>query len=89
MKRKCILGFGFTQSIVDRRLFYLHDKSGLLLMVGTFVGDCRLVVQSETIAAAFNEAWERKYRGPPDADATARDFLGSSTSERRTEGRGR
>ena len=34
-----LLRFGFTQSAVDRRLFYLHDKSGLLLMAGTFVDD--------------------------------------------------
>ena len=30
-------GFGFAQSIVDRRLFYLHNRPGLLRMVGTFV----------------------------------------------------
>ena len=45
-----LLGFGFKQSIVDRRLFYLHDKSGPMLMAGTFVDDCKLVVQSETMA---------------------------------------
>ena len=33
------LEFGFTQSIVDRRLFNLHDKAGLLLMMGTSVDD--------------------------------------------------
>mmetsp|Transcript_4068 Transcript_4068/g.9683 ORF Transcript_4068/g.9683 Transcript_4068/m.9683 type:complete len:381 (-) Transcript_4068:53-1195(-) len=69
-----LLGFGLTQSIVDRRLFYLHGKSGLLLVVGTSVDDCKLV-QPETMAAAFNGAWKKKYRGPPDADATANDFL--------------
>ena len=71
-----LLGFEFTQSIVDRRLFYLHDETGLLLMAGTFVDDCKLVVQSEAMAAAFNEAWRKRYRDPPDAEATARDFLG-------------
>ena len=71
-----LLGFGFTQSIVDRRLFYLDDKSGLLLMAGTFVDDFTLVVQSEAMAAALNEAREKRCRDPPDADATARDFLG-------------
>ena len=45
-------------------------------MVGTFVDDCKLVVQSETMAAASNEAWKRRYRDPPDAEATAREFLG-------------
>ena len=34
-----LLRFGFAQSIVDRRLFYLHDKSGLLPMAGTSAGD--------------------------------------------------
>ena len=53
-----LLGFGLTKSIVDRRLFYLHEKLGLLLMLGTFVVDCKLAVQSETMAAAFNKAWE-------------------------------
>ena len=70
------LEFGFTQSIVDRRLFYLHDRAGLLLMVGTFVDDCKAVVQFEAMAVAFNNAWEKRYRDPPDVDATARDFLG-------------
>ena len=51
-----LLRFGFAQSIVDRRLFYLHDSTGLLLMVGTSVSVCKLVVHSETMAAAFNEA---------------------------------
>ena len=26
--------------------------------------------------AAFNKAWKKRYRGPPDVDATARDFPG-------------
>ena len=51
-----LLGIGLTQSIVDRRLFYRHNKSGLLLMAGTFVDDLKLVVQSETKAAAFTKA---------------------------------
>ena len=71
-----LLGFGFTQPIVDRRLFYLHDAEELLLMVGTFVDDCKLVVQNETMAAAFNREWDKRYRDPPGADVTARDFLG-------------
>ena len=45
-------------------------------MVGTFVNDYMLVVQSEAMAATFNEAWKKRYREPPDAEATARDFLG-------------
>ena len=71
-----ILEFRFTQSIVDRRLFYLPNKAGLLLMVGTSVGVCKLVVQSGAMAAAFNKAWEKRYRDPPDVDATAHDFGG-------------
>ena len=71
-----LLGFGFTQSIVDRHLFYLYDNSGLLVMAGTFVDDFKLVVQYGAMAAAVDEAWKEKYRDPPDADATARDFLG-------------
>ena len=51
-----LLGFGFTQSAVDRRLFYLHDKTEFIFMAGTFADDCKLVVQSEAMAAAFNEA---------------------------------
>ena len=49
-----LLGFWFTQFIMDRRQFYLHVKSGLLLMAGTFVDNYKLVVQFETMAAAFN-----------------------------------
>ena len=71
-----LLGFGFTQSVVDGRLFYVHGKLGLVLMVGTFVEDSKLVVLSETMAAALSEGRKKKYRDPPDADAAARDFLG-------------
>ena len=71
-----LLEFGLEKSILARRLFYLRDQAGLLLMVGKFVGDCQLVVQSGAMAAAFNKALEKKYRDPPDLDATARDFLG-------------
>ena len=51
-----LLGFGFTQSIVDRHLFYLHGETGLLPMAGTFVDDCKLVVQSQAMAAVFEAA---------------------------------
>ena len=71
-----LLRSGFTQSTANRRLFYLHGKSGILLMADTSVDDCMLVVQSGTMAAAFNKAWEERYRDPPVVDAAARDFLG-------------
>ena len=71
-----LLDFGFTQSITDRRLFPLTDEGGLLLVVGTFVDDFKVVVQSESNADKFTRAWEERYRDPPDAEATARDFLG-------------
>jgi len=71
-----LLDFGFTQSITDRRLFHLADEGGRLLIVGTFVDDCKVVIQSESKAAEFTKAWEERYRDPPDVEATARDFLG-------------
>ena len=71
-----LLDFGFTQSITDRRLFHLTDEGGRLLIVGTFVDDCKVVIQSESKAAEFTKAWEERYRDPPDVEATARDFLG-------------
>ena len=71
-----LLDFGFTQSITDRRLFHLTDKGGLLLIAGTFVDDYKVVVQSESKAAEFTRAWEKRYRDPPEVEATARDFLG-------------
>ena len=71
-----LFDFGFTQSITDRRLFHLTDEDGLLLIVGTFVGDCKVVVQSESKAAEFKKAWEERYRDPPDVEATACDFPG-------------
>ena len=43
-------------------------------MAGAFVDDCKLVVQFGTMAAAFHKASEKRYRDPPDVDATARDF---------------
>ena len=64
-----LLVFGFTKPITDRRLFLLTDEDGLVLIDGTFVDDCKAVVQ-------FSKDWEGRYRDPPDADATARGFLG-------------
>ena len=60
-----LLDFGFTQSITDRRLFHLTDENGLLLIVGAFVDDCKVVVQSESKAAEYTKAWEERYRDPP------------------------
>ena len=71
-----LLDFGFTQSITDRRLFPLTDEGGLLLVVGTFVDDFKVVVQSESNADKFTRAWEERYRDPPDVEATARGFVG-------------
>ena len=34
------------------------------------------MVQSKTTAAAFNKAWEKRYRDLPDVDATVCDFYG-------------
>ena len=35
------------------------------------------------MVAAFNKAWEKRYRGPSDVDATARDFPGLKYSRAR------
>ena len=32
-------GFGFTQSVVDRRLFFMFDEEGRALLLGAFVDD--------------------------------------------------
>ena len=40
-----LLDFGFTQSITELRLFHLTDEGGLVLIVGMFVDDCKVVVQ--------------------------------------------
>ena len=46
---------GFTQSIVDRRLFYMSDEEGRALLLGMSVNNCTLVVQSAPLATRFNE----------------------------------
>jgi len=66
----------FINSIADRRLFFLADEGGLLLIAGTFVDDFKGVVHSETKAIEFNKAWEERYREPPDIDAATREILG-------------
>ena len=53
-----LLDFGFTQPITDRRLFHLTDKDGLLLIVGTSVDDCKVVVRVK--AAKLTRAWEER-----------------------------
>ena len=54
----------------------MFDEKGQAFLLGTFVDDCKLVVQSEVLAARSNKEWEEKFSDPPDADATAREFLG-------------
>ena len=68
--------FGFNQPYVDRRLFYMYGEESRALLQGKFVGDYKLVVQSEPLAARFKREWKKKFSDPPNADATARDFLG-------------
>ena len=71
-----LLELDFTQTIVDRRLFFMSDEEGRAVLLGTFVDDCNLVVRSESLAAGSNEEWEKKSSDPPGVGATARDFLG-------------
>ena len=73
-----LLYFGFAQSITDRRLFFLTNEDGLLLIAGTFVGDCKAALQSETIAAEFSKAWKKRYRDTPKPTQPPATFLGSS-----------
>ena len=82
-----LLGFGFTQSTVDRRLFYLHGKVGFLVMAGTFVDDYKPVVPSGAMAAAFNGAWQ-KTATPQSRTRPPATFSGSSTPGQRAERRG-
>ena len=46
--------------LTDRRLFLLTDEDGLILIVGTFVDDSKVMVQSESKAAEFSKAWEKR-----------------------------
>ena len=71
-----LLALSFIDSITDRRLFFLADEGGLLLIAGTFVDDFKGVVHSETKAIEFNKTWEERYREPPDIDAATREILG-------------
>ena len=71
-----LLGFEFTQSIVDRRLFYLHDEKGSCSWPALLWTTASSWCIPRRRSAAFNEAWRKRYRDPPDAEATARDFLG-------------
>ena len=71
-----LLEFGFTQSVVDRRVFFLFDPERLLLCVGVFVDDNKVLIESEVMAAAFRARWALEFDEAPDMEATSRDFLG-------------
>ena len=52
--------FGFTQMITDRRRFHLTDKGGLLLIVGTFSDDLKVVVKSEIQGGRVHQSLEQE-----------------------------
>ena len=58
-----VKGFGFTQSIVDWRLFYMFDEEDRALQLGT--PDCKFVVQSGPLVARFSERRSSATRPTP------------------------
>ena len=68
--------WGFTQSIVDRRVFMQFDDDGLALVVGVFVDDNWILSQSPKLLAQFTERWMSEYDCAPDMAATKTEFCG-------------
>jgi hypothetical protein len=71
-----LLSWGFTQSVVDRRVFYQFDDEGKALVVGVFVDDNWILNQSPKLFRAFQAKWSAKFDGAPDMAATEGEFCG-------------
>ena len=70
---------GFTQSIVDRRIFSkLVDRNGKKeqIVVGVFVDDSWIMSTHDDLYAEFYDAWAKRFDEAPDVQDTCDEFCG-------------
>ena len=51
----------FTQSIVDRRVFYKHLPGGKLFVVGVYVDDSWTICDNDPSYDEFHTAWKKEF----------------------------
>ena len=71
-----LLGWGFTQSLVGRRVFYKFDAEGKARVVGVFAGGNWALSQSPTLHKEYVANWLARFEAAPGMAATEGDFCG-------------
>jgi hypothetical protein len=71
----------FSQSIVDRRVFYKHLPDDKLLVVGVYVDDNWTVCDDDAEWETFHAAWNREFDESANVAEAADDFCGVLTED--------
>ena len=67
---------GFTQSIVELRLFYKHLPNGKIFLVAVYVDDNWTVCDDDAAWAVFHEAWKLEFDESSNVVDAENDFCG-------------
>jgi hypothetical protein len=71
----------FTQSIVDRRVFYKHLPGDKLFVVGVYVDDNWTICDDDPAYEVFHAAWKREFDESDNVVQAADDFCGVLTED--------
>jgi hypothetical protein len=78
---KFMLSQAFTQSIVDRRVFYRRLPNDKLFVVGVYVDDNWCICDDEAAWDVFHAAWKREFDESDNVVQAADDFCGILTED--------
>ena len=67
---------GFSQSIVDRRVFFKRLAGGKIFIVAVYVDDNWTVCDDDDVWETFHTAWKREFVESANVVAAADDFCG-------------
>jgi hypothetical protein len=70
-----LLGYGFRQTLTDRRLWVLRNQMGTLLL-HDHVDDSRLSATTAAILSHFYRAWAAAFNSPPEPVELSENFTG-------------
>ena len=76
-----MLGQMFTQSIVDRRVFYRRLPDGKLFVIGVYVDDNWIICDDDAVWDEFHAAWKREFDESDNVVQAADDFCGIRTED--------
>jgi hypothetical protein len=68
-----LLGYGFRQTLTDRRLWVLRNQMGTLLL-HDHVDDSRLSATTAAILSHFYRAWAAAFNSPPEPVELSENF---------------